>query len=168
VKYFQAWVRFVLPCVDVSVLFVLLFNLVMEPFFPWKICTESLIRWEQDVHCILRWVHACNFTAYHNTVSWQCGQDSWPRNVSKVGYLVTLWACLVCYRCLAVASKGWYGYGLSRSVHAMWHVTTVRSYRLLAPITNWEPHYLTLAGYCYAMRHRMKVKTVTQYRVSHF
>jgi hypothetical protein len=30
-------------------------------------------------------------------------------------------------RYLAVAWKGWYGYGLSRSGRATWHVTTVRS-----------------------------------------
>ena len=64
------------------------------------------------------WVHTCNVTAYRNTVSWQCGRDSWPRNVSKVGYAVTLRACSVCCRYLAVASKGWYGYGLSRSERA--------------------------------------------------
>jgi hypothetical protein len=38
---------------------------------------------------------------------------------------------------------------------------------LLAPVTNWEPHSVTLAGYCYAMRHGMKVQIVTAYRVSH-
>ena len=38
---------------------------------------------------ILGWVHTCNITAYRNTVSWQCGRGSWPRNVSKVGYAVT-------------------------------------------------------------------------------
>jgi hypothetical protein len=38
---------------------------------------------------------------------------------------------------------------------------------LLAPVTNWESHGLTLAGYCYAMRHGMKDQTVTLYRVSH-
>ena len=66
-------------------------------------------------HCvILGWVHTCNVTAYRNTVSWQCGRDSCPRNVSKVGYAVTLRACSVCCRYLAVASKGWYGYGRSR------------------------------------------------------
>jgi len=59
-------------------------------------------------------VHTCNVTAYSNTVSWQCGRDSWPRNVSKVSYAVTLRACSVCCRYLAVASKGWYGYGRSR------------------------------------------------------
>jgi hypothetical protein len=37
---------------------------------------------------------------------------------------------------------------------------------LLAPVTNWEPHGVTLAGYCYAMRHGMKVQIVTSYRVS--
>jgi hypothetical protein len=109
----------------------------------------------------------CNVTAYRNTVSWQCGQDSWPRNVSKFGYAVTLRACSVRCRYLAVASKGWYGYGLSRSGRAPWHVTTVCSSRLLAPVTNSEPHGVTLAGYCYGMRHGMKVQTVTPYRVSH-
>jgi hypothetical protein len=39
---------------------------------------------------------------------------------------------------------------------------------LLAPVTNWEPHAVTLAGYCYAMRHGMKVQIVTPYLVSHF
>jgi hypothetical protein len=38
---------------------------------------------------------------------------------------------------------------------------------LLAPVTNWEPHGVTLTGYCYTMRHRMKVHVVTPYRVSH-
>jgi hypothetical protein len=38
---------------------------------------------------------------------------------------------------------------------------------LLAPVTNSEPHGATLAGYCYAMRHGMKVQIVTPYRVSH-
>jgi len=36
-----------------------------------------------------------------------------------------------------------------------------------APVTNWEPHGVTLAGYCYAVRHRMKVQLVTPYRVGH-
>jgi hypothetical protein len=78
----------------------------------------------------LRWVHTCNATAYHNTVSLQCGRDSWPRNVSEVGYTVTLGACSVRCRYLAVVSKGWYGYGLSRHGYATWHVTTVRFSRL--------------------------------------
>jgi len=56
-----------------------------------------------------------------NTVSWQCERDSCPRNVSKVGYAVTLRAFFsVCCRYLAVASKGWYGYGLSRCGRATW------------------------------------------------
>jgi hypothetical protein len=38
----------------------------------------------------LRWVHTRNVTAYRNTLTWQCGRDSWPRNVSKVGYAVML------------------------------------------------------------------------------
>ena len=36
-----------------------------------------------------------------------------------------------------------------------------------APVTNWEPHDVTLAGYCYAVRHGMKVRLVTPYRASH-
>jgi len=32
------------------------------------------------------------------------------------------------------------------------------------PVTNWEPHGVTLAGYCYAVRHGMKVQLVTPYR----
>jgi hypothetical protein len=38
---------------------------------------------------------------------------------------------------------------------------------LLAPVTNWEPPGLTLAVYCYVMRHGMEVQIVTPYRVSH-
>ena len=36
-----------------------------------------------------------------------------------------------------------------------------------APVTNWEPRGVTLARYCYAVRHRMKVRLVTLYHVSH-
>jgi hypothetical protein len=36
-----------------------------------------------------------------------------------------------------------------------------------APVTNWEPQCVTLARYCYAVRHEMKVQLVTLYRVSH-
>jgi hypothetical protein len=38
---------------------------------------------------------------------------------------------------------------------------------LLAPEKNWEPHGVTFARYCYAMRYGMKVQIVTPYRVSH-
>jgi len=68
--------------------------------------------------------YTCNVTAYHNTISWQCGRDSWPRNVSKVGYVVTLRAFSVCCRYLAVASEGRYGYGLSRCGRATWRCTS--------------------------------------------
>jgi len=36
-----------------------------------------------------------------------------------------------------------------------------------APVTYWEPSGVTLAGFCYAVRHGMKVQLVTPYRVSH-
>ena len=35
-----------------------------------------------------------------------------------------------------------------------------------APVTNWERQCVTFAGYCYAVRHGMKVQPVTSYRVS--
>ena len=35
------------------------------------------------------------------------------------------------------------------------------------PVTNWESHGVTPAGYCHAARHGMKVQLVTPYRVSH-
>jgi hypothetical protein len=38
---------------------------------------------------------------------------------------------------------------------------------LLAPVTNWEPHGVTFAGYGYTMRHGKKVQFITPYRVSH-
>jgi hypothetical protein len=53
------------------------------------------------------------------------------RNVSKVSYAVSLLAFSVRCRYLAVASDGWYGYGLRTSELATWHVTTVRSSHLL-------------------------------------
>jgi hypothetical protein len=77
----------------------------------------------------LGWVHTCNVTAYRNTVSCQCGRDSWQRNVSKVGYAVTLRACSVCCQYLAVASKGWYGYGRSRCGRATWRCTFTSDHR---------------------------------------
>jgi len=36
-----------------------------------------------------------------------------------------------------------------------------------APGTIWEPQCVTLAGYCYAVRHGMKVQLPTPYCVSH-
>jgi len=35
------------------------------------------------------------------------------------------------------------------------------------PVTNWEPHGVTLAGYCYAVKDGMKVQPVTPYCVNH-
>jgi len=36
-----------------------------------------------------------------------------------------------------------------------------------APVTNWLPCGVTLAGYYYAVRHGMEVQLVTPYSVSH-
>jgi hypothetical protein len=35
------------------------------------------------------------------------------------------------------------------------------------PVTNWEPHSVTLAGYCYAVKYGMKLQLLTPYRASH-
>jgi hypothetical protein len=99
----------------------------------WQIAFYQSVRMMASVTLLqllitLGWVHTCNVTAYRNIVPWQCGRDSWPRNVSKVGYAVTLRACSVCCRYLAVASKGWYGYGLSRSVRATLRCTSRRCF----------------------------------------
>jgi hypothetical protein len=76
---------------------------------------NELFEWaEVNWRDVLGCVHTCDVTAYRDTVSWQCGRDSYPRNVSKVCYAVTLRAFTACCRYLAVASKGWYGYVLSR------------------------------------------------------
>jgi hypothetical protein len=37
---------------------------------------------------------------------------------------------------------------------------------LLTPVTKWEPHGVTLAGYRFATKHGMKVQIVIPYRVS--
>jgi hypothetical protein len=123
---------------------------------------------------MLRCVHICDVNANRNTVSWQCGRDSLPHNVSKFDYAVTLRACSVRCRYLVVASMGLYSYGLRKSGRATWPVTTVRSPHfftitmLLVPVKkNWEPHGVTLARYCYVIRHGLKVQIETPYRVSH-
>jgi hypothetical protein len=36
-----------------------------------------------------------------------------------------------------------------------------------APVTNWEPHDVTLAGHCYQMKQGVKVQIINTYRVSH-
>jgi hypothetical protein len=103
----------------------------------------------------LRWVHACNITAHRNTVSWPCGRDSWSCNVSKVGYPVTLRACSVRWRYLAVASKERYIYGLSSSSRLLYtQDVSGCSNKLGTPWCN-------ATGYCYAMRQRMKFQILT-------
>jgi hypothetical protein len=57
--------------------------------------------------------------------------DGTRDHVTYQVYAVTLRVCSVHCRYLAVASKGWHVYGLSRSGRVMWHVTAVRSSRLL-------------------------------------
>jgi hypothetical protein len=103
-----------LPCLSFS-------SSVVKGF----VCCQPLCIWVcwRLATSVLGLVHTCNVTVYRNTVSLQCGRDSWLRNVSKVGYAVTLRACSVCCRYLAFTSKGWYDYGRSRCGRATWHVT---------------------------------------------
>jgi len=56
------------------------------------------------LYCV---IVACSFKGGYTLVTL-------PRNVSDVGYAVRLRACSVCCWYSAVASKGGYGYGLSR------------------------------------------------------
>jgi hypothetical protein len=81
---------------------------------------------QENIYIHYGWVHTCNVTAYRNTISWQCGRDLCSRNVSKVGYAVTLRACSVCCRYLAVASKEWYGYGRSMCRRATSYAVTLQ------------------------------------------
>jgi hypothetical protein len=115
----------------------------------------------------------CNVTVYRNTLPLQCGRDSWPRNVSKVGYAVMLQACSV--RCQYWPSHqrdhtvtAWAGLNVQRDTSPpSAPLAFYTSMMLLAPVTNWEPHGVTLAGYCYAMKHGLKIQIVTPYRVGH-
>jgi len=48
----------------------------------------------------------------------------------------------------------------------VWTGSVTRHHHPLLPLTNWERQCVTLAGYCYAVRHGMKVQLVTPYRVN--
>jgi hypothetical protein len=80
---------------------------------------------------------------------------------------LTLRACSVCCRYLAVASKGWYGLDVPRDTSPPPAPLACTFMMPLSPVTNWEPHGVTLAGYCYAMRPGMQVQIATPYVVSH-
>jgi hypothetical protein len=63
-------------------------------FFTYFTFVEQCLRHVLVVNCRSSLLHVqvkvgshCNVTAYRNAVSWQCGRDSWPRNVSKFGPL---------------------------------------------------------------------------------
>jgi len=49
----------------------------------------------------------------------------------------------------------------------MYEAAASCKYIAWAPAKNWEPQCVTLAGYCYAVRHGLKVRLVTPYRISH-
>ena len=105
-----------------------------------------------DTPLVLRWVHTCNVTAYRNTVSWQCERGLWPRNVSKVGYAVTLRACSVRCRCLAVTAKGWYGYGRSRCGHAASRCTYTLALALVTILCRAECNARSVLLQCSTLR----------------
>ena len=85
-------------------------------------CSSSHLRVEYTLVTLPRIV-----TPYRDS-----GRDSWPRNVSNVGYTVTLRACSVCCRYLAVASKGMIRsrpqqvWACNVTLHA--HTVTIRCY----------------------------------------
>jgi hypothetical protein len=95
-----------------------------------KYFNRLIVQNADSSRAVERCVHICNVTAFRNAVSWHCSRDLWPRNVLDVGYAITLRACSLRRRYLAVVSKGWCGYGLNRTGRATWHVTTVRSSHL--------------------------------------
>jgi len=49
----------------------------------------------------------------------------------------------------------------------MYKATISRKHIFQAPVTNWEPHDVTLGGYCYVVRYGMQVQLITLYCVSH-
>ena len=104
---------------------------VLRTFQPVSMRLQINLDWLCFFKAIRNAFHRCKVKIgthlYRYTVSWQCGRDLWPRNVSIIGYAVTLLACSVCCRYLAVAPKGWYSCGLGKCGRATWHVTTVRS-----------------------------------------
>jgi hypothetical protein len=122
---------------------------------------------------LIKVVHTCNVTAFRFTVSWQCGRGSWPRNLSKVGYGVTLRACLGAVGIWPSHKRydtvtAWAGSDVQHDKSPPSAPLAFFTFMLhLAPVTNWEPHGVTLAGYCYAMRHGMKVQIVTPFRIRH-
>jgi hypothetical protein len=132
-----------------------------------------LTRTDGTAHSFLRWVHTCNVTAYRNTESLQCGRDSWPRNVSKLGYTVTLLACSCAVGIWLSHQRddmvtAWAGLDVQRDTSPPSAPLAFFTFiMLLASIRTWESHGVTLAGYCYAMSHGKKVQIVTPCRVSH-
>ena len=71
-----------------------LFNIISIGVFKWLnmchviscVLLYCLAQFLLRINC-LGWVHTCNVTAYRNTVSWQCGRDSWQRNVLTLNLL---------------------------------------------------------------------------------
>jgi hypothetical protein len=91
-----------MPVNDTHELYLLWFHSLLVQ--TWTNCTFKIYIYCEVIagpsgRVVEGWVHTCNVTTYRNTVSWQCGRDSWPRNVSKVVYAVTSPVHTVTIRC---------------------------------------------------------------------
>jgi hypothetical protein len=91
---------------------------------------------------------------------------------SKVGYAVTLRHVRCAFGIWPSHQKNdrvlaWAGLDVQRDTSPPSAALALFTFMMrLAPVTNWEPPGVTLAGNCYVMRHGMKVQIVTVYCVS--
>ena len=98
-----------------------------------------------------------NVTPYRNSVDGTCDHVTYQKLVTRLRYVLV--------RC---AVGIWPSNQRDGTVTAWAGVDGQRdtSPPPTAPVRNWERQCVTLAGYCYALRHGLKVQLVTPYRVS--
>ena len=98
-----------------------------------------------------------NVTPYHDSVDGTCDHVTYQKLVTRLRYGLIRYAFGI-----------WPSHQRDGTVTAWADVDGQRdtSPPPAAPVTNWERQSVTLVGYCYAVRHGMKVQLVTPYRVS--
>ena len=130
-------------------------RLLLTAGFRCHFCVFCLVLPTEYGYCVFALSSIALFTMHH--VSKHCLRIAvWlPWYTLKVGERVT-------YQKLVTLLR----YGLVRCAE-MYEAAASCKVITRTPVTNWEPQCLTLAGYCYAVRHGMKVQLVTPYRVSH-
>ena len=101
-----------------------------------------------------------NVTPYRDRVDGTCDHVTYQKLVTRLFGVLSVFGCRI---------KGM----VRLRPEQVWTGSVTRHHRPLlaadiawAPVTNWERQCVTLAGYCYAVRHGMKVQLVTLYRVS--